>query len=101
MSEEKILGKIESIHFGNHSDYPWFGLVITFSGPGWGVTSGIKYYINLDKDHKDDALELLYFIKGLLANAKVHDIYDLIGKPVEVELDHNAFKDFRILEEVL
>lgn len=100
MSEEKILGKIESIHFGNHLDYPWFGLVITFSGPGWGVTSGIKYYINLDKDHKDDALELLYFIEGLLAKAKVHDVYDLIGKPVEVELDHNTFKDFRILEEV-
>lgn len=54
-----------------------------------GVTSGAKYYINLDKDHKDDALELLYFIEGLF------------GKPVEVELDHNMFKDFRILEEVL
>lgn len=101
MSEEKILGKIESVHFGNLGDYPWFGLGIAFSGHGWGVSSGTKYYINLDEDHKGAALELLYFIEGLLAKANVHDVYDLIGKPVEVELDHNTFKDFRILEEVL
>lgn len=101
MNEKKILGKIESVHFGEHIDYSWFGLELTFGGPGWGVTSGTKYYINLDKDHKEAALELLYFIEGLLTKAGVYDVYGLIGKPVEVELDHNMFKDFRILEEVL
>lgn len=33
---QKILGKIESVRFGEHVDYPWFGLEIAFSGRGWG-----------------------------------------------------------------
>ena len=98
---KKILGKIEKVHFGKHSDYPWFGLELTFSGPGWGISTGTKYYLELEDNYKEDSLKLLYFIEGLLTKAKVDDISWLKGKPVEVEIEDQTFKSFRILEEVL
>ena len=37
----------------------------------------------------------------ILKDAKVNYISELINKPVEVTIDKNCFKDFRILTEVL
>jgi hypothetical protein len=41
------------------------------------------------------------YISKLLNEAKVHNVYELKGIPVEVTLENNTFKDFRILTEVL
>lgn len=98
---KKMLGKIEKVHFGKHPDYPWFGFELTFGSSGWILSTGTKYYLELKDDYKEDSLKLLYFIEGLCAKAKVDDVYGLKGKPVEVEIEDQTFKSFRILEEVL
>lgn len=40
-------------------------------------------------------------VAAILKDAKVSSVSGLIGKPVEVTLEGNLFKDFRILTEVL
>ena len=41
------------------------------------------------------------FINDILKAAKANYVSELINKPVEVIIENNAFKDFRILTEVL
>ena len=40
-------------------------------------------------------------VEEILKAAKVNYVSELVGKPVEVTLVNSAFKDFRILTEVL
>lgn len=108
---EKILGKIEKAEFGNPLyDYPFlFGLYLTFSlGNGMYVSDGGCNLINLSakckwtSEERKNAIEkMVDQIRDILIDAKVTDVKDLVGKPVEVELDANMFKSFRILKEVL
>ena len=50
------------------------------------------------KHYHELTLDELYEI---LKDAKVNYVSQLVGKPVEVEIEDNMFKDFRILTEVL
>lgn len=45
--------------------------------------------------------EICRRLSKILNEAKVTDVSNLVGIPVEVTLDGNSFKDFRILTEVL
>ena len=102
---------IEQAKFGNViTDYPFlFGLYLSFRlGDGTYISDGGRNMVNISKDCKwssDDrknAIEkMVDDIRNILIDAKADDIHDLIGKPVEVELDGNTFKSFRILTEVL
>lgn len=47
------------------------------------------------------ALETIEYIVRTLEHAKVEKVSQLVGKPVEVTLEGNMFKSFRILTEVL
>ena len=107
----KILGKITSAEFGSFSDMPFlFGLKLEFKlADGACVGSGGKYTENFSKSCKwsseieknkriTELMESIYFI---LNDAHVCDVSGLKNIPVEVILDRNSFKDFRVLTEVL
>ena len=106
----KILGKITFAEYGTIRDYPFLiGLQVGFSlADGCGIMDGGKYTVNISKECKwtdserkeaiTDSIDKIY---ELLNAAKVNYVSDLIGKPVEVEIEKNTFKSFRILTEVL
>ena len=98
---EKILGKINFAEFGTFKDYPFLiGLQLGFIfSDGTGIMTGGRY-----TTHINSTVELekrIRCINVILKEAKVQYISQLIGKPVEVTIDNNTFKDFRILTEVL
>jgi len=106
----KILGKITRAEFGTDKDHPFMiGLQLSFSFHGSGVSDGGKYTLNIDKkcraweqnERSQTVTEMIENIYDLLNTAKVNYISQLVGKPVEVTLEDNLFKEFRILTEVL
>lgn len=107
---EKILGKIDFAEYGQMRDYPFLiGLHLGFKlGDGRGVMDGGKYTVNISKECRWDELDRLEAVTKsvekvdqILKDAKCHYVSGLINKPVEVVIENNTFKDFRILTEVL
>lgn len=108
--EKKFLGKITSAEFGKINDYPMYmGLLLEFTLDGnRHVGDGGKFTINMSKDCKwsakerrDAIEEQMDTIYKLLNDAKVRTVSQLKDKPVEITVENNTFKDFRILTEVL
>lgn len=108
--EEKLLGKIESAEFGHYPDRPFLvGLQLCFSFKRSGVCDGGKYTVNISPECRWESNEERHeafvhcfdYLDMILNDAKVNYVSELKGKPVEVLLVNNAFKDFRILTEVL
>ena len=106
----KILGKITSAEYGRIGDYPFlFGLQLTFHlSDGTSIGSGAVYTINIssecrweENERREAITRNIEFVNSILEDAKVSHISDLINKPVEVTIEKNTFKDFRILTEVL
>lgn len=106
----KILGKITKAEYGMVRDYPFlFGLQLYFSlGDGTSVGCGGKYTINIaegckwtTEDRRCEITESVDEVYRILKDAKVNFVSELVGKPVEVEIEKNTFKNFRILTEVL
>jgi hypothetical protein len=110
---EKKLGKIENISFG-YGGYQdcMLGLSVTLGNGEWGVqdfkgnwdAESIKvteYTQWTETDRDRDYSNLVRFISKLLKQAKVSNIEQLKGKPVEVTFDSNLLKEWRILTEVL
>lgn len=107
---EKLLGKITSAEFGTIRDYPFLiGLQLRFKMDGSSVGDGGRYTVNISDEYKWESSDekfnayekVLKSVNGLLKDAKANYVSELIGKPVEVTLESNTFKDFRILTEVL
>lgn len=109
---ENRLGKIESIHFGfGGYDDAQVGLSVTFSFGGCGVgsfkgvwSSSVKvteYTKWTEEDRSKQIVETFWFIEGLLKAAKKTTLEQLKGVPVEIVLENNSLKSWRILEEVL
>lgn len=108
---EKMLGKIGFAEFGTLKDYPFLiGLQLGFSmnGGGYAVCDGGKFTVNISKEYKweNQTREVaitasLERVEEILKAAKANYVSELVGKPVEVTLVNNTFKDFRILTEVL
>ena len=107
---EKILGKITKAEYGMVNDYPYlFGLQLYFKlGDGTSIGCGSRYTENIGGACKWTAEERqcaitksVDDIHRILKDAKVDYVSELVGKPVEVEIEKNTFKDFRILTEVL
>ena len=108
--DEKILGKIDFAEYGTVKDYPFLiGLQLGFKlGDGCGIMDGGKYTVNIDKhcrwEESDKAIAVTASVEKvhqILKDAKVNYISQLVNKPVEVIIEENTFKDFRILTEVL
>lgn len=110
---EKRLGKIEEVSFG-HGGYQnaMIGLHFIFSGGSWGVGHSddawdaemIKWSEHCkwteesrDKQYSDIVRRLSLYLK----QAKVHNVNQLKGIPVEITFDGNIMKEWRILTEVL
>ena len=108
---QKVLGKIQSAEYGLLDGCPlYFGLILAFSinGGSQGCNSSTKYMFNISKDCKwiennrsDAVAGLVDDLHSVLKAAKVNYVSELAGKPVEITLDGNLFKGFRILTEVL
>ena len=69
---------------------------------------GGKYTVNISPECKweefsrvDTIVKTVEFVNKILKDAKVNHVSELINKPVEVLIENNMFKDFRILTEVL
>ena len=106
----KVLGKITSAEYGMVSDYPFlFGLQIRFKlSDGTSIGCGSRYTENISEACKWTTAERQYGITmcvdkiyQILQDAKVNYVSQLVNKPVEVVIEKNTFKDFRILTEVL
>lgn len=112
---EKVLGKISHASFGicGYQDAA-LGLSLTFSlsGGSSGVsTTKAAWDVNrmecsefskwTEDDRDKQYVEIMRHLSDLLNDAKVTDVSKLVGIPVEVTLDNNTFKEFRILKEVL
>lgn len=108
--KENILGKITTAEFGMVRDYPFlFGLQLYFSlGDGTSIGCGSKYTVNISKEcrweeseRREAITKNIEELNKILRDAKVCHVSDLVNKPVEVEIENNTFRDFRILTEVL
>jgi hypothetical protein len=108
--EEKVLGKIDSVEFGQVNGHEFLiGIQLTFTGNWGGIGCGSKYTVNLnerawektDENLGDYLIKQMKFIDSLLKSAKVKTVSALKGKPVEVTMENRMFKDFRILTEVM
>lgn len=110
--EEKVLGKIIWAEFGTVEDFPFlFGLQLGFSTTECGVDDGSKYTVNIDSNCKSWSspeeraatiiTHVVLSVKKVLDDAKVNYVSELVGTPVEVLMENNEFKDFRILTEIL
>lgn len=106
----KVLGKINFAEFGTIKDCPFLiGLQLGFKlGDGGCVMDGGRYTVNIDKQCRWEESERQQAITvniedvyRTLNEAKVNYVSQLINKPVEVEIEANTFKCFRILTEVL
>lgn len=106
----KLLGKISDVRFGFIPDYPFlFGLDLTFRlSDGSGIGTGGKYTVNIsevckwsEEERNAALIDMINQIIKIMKDAKITNISDLKNKPVEVTIDRNTFKDFRILTEVL
>lgn len=106
----KLLGKISDVRFGFIPDYPFlFGLDLTFKlsdssyiGTGGQYTVNISEACKWSEEERNAALiDMINQVIKVMKDAEITNISDLKNKPVEVTIDQNMFKDFRILTEVL
>lgn len=105
----KELGKITFAEFGTVRDYPFLiGLQLGFRMDGSGVMDGGKYTVNISPECKwkemnreATIIKSIEEVNRILKDAKVNYVSELLNKPVEVTMECNTFKDFRILTEVL
>ena len=105
----KELGKITFAEFGTVRDYPFLiGLQLGFRMDGSAVMDGGKYTVNISpeckwKEMNRDAtiIKSIEEVNRILEDAKANYVSELLNKPVEVTMEDNTFKDFRILTEVL
>jgi len=109
----KELGKISSAEFGTIDDYPnMIGLQLHFAlgGGTSAIGDGGIHTVNISKSmwegkaksHRNAyAFLALSAVLNVLTEAKVYHVSQLKNKPVEVVIEGNVFKSFRILKEVL
>lgn len=109
VTEEKLLGKIDYAEFGLYPDRPFlYGLMLGFSFPGEGVSDGGKYTVNIspncrweESERQEAITKQAEHLRDILKDAKCNYVSELKNKPVEVIIQNNTFKSFRILTEVL
>lgn len=105
----KELGKITFAEFGTVRDYPFLiGLQLGFRMGGSAVMDGGKHTVNVSPEANWTELnreatitKSIEEVDRMLKDAKVNYVSELKNKPVEVTMEGNTFKDFRILTEVL
>lgn len=104
------LGKIASVRFGwgGYND-AMLGLSLTFEMSGTAVQTfvgawGIKRSDRCQWSEEERLKELgeaVMKLGEMLEKSHKTDVHQLVGTPVEVTLERNMLKDWRLLEEVL
>lgn len=107
---EKKLAKLRAVTFGKggYQD-AMIGITFDIGGDGWGIGDfwgswAIERSIYSKWTESDRVTELgdvVMRINSLLEDAKVNDVSELKGTPVEVTLEGNTLKSWRVLKEVL
>ena len=106
----KNLGKITFAEYGTIKDHPFLiRLQLGFKlGDGTSVMDGGSNTVNINEECRWEEAEReaaitvnIEKVYKILKDAKVNYVSQLINKPVEVTINQNCFKDFRILTEVL
>ncbi|MEH6891895.1 hypothetical protein V7024_19835 [Bacillus sp. JJ864] len=107
----KFLGKIVKAEFGAWRDRSFMmGLQLEFRFDGnCGVNCGGRHLVNISEQCQWDSEEqkhkafqrVLEETKGILKDAKVNTVSELVGKPIEITIEDQMYKEFRILTEVL
>ncbi|MGH1313721.1 hypothetical protein ACQVWH_12360 [Bacillus toyonensis] len=107
----KFLGKIVKAEFGTNRDRPFLmGLQFEFRFDGnSGVNCGGRHLVNVSEHCKWDSQEqkntayqkVLKDLQTILDEAKVNTVSELAGKPIEITIENQMYKEFRILTEVL
>jgi len=103
----KFLGKIEEVRYGKSEDN--FGLTVLLNFDGNMVQDNIllTHYlpdeIEIDKveDVIMESFRLQQKLRVLLKDAKCDFVDELKGKPVELIIEGNILKSWRILKEVI
>lgn len=110
MEKLDSLGKIQSVKFGSGGyQNAQFGIWFTFGADGWGVSDGMGVWQGkpsdsakwTEQDKKEKMFEIMEYIERLLKEAKVSEVHELEGVPVEIKWDGMALKSWRILTEVI
>lgn len=113
MATGKYLGKIARVYIGEggYQD-SMFGISFSLSfdtgssiGDFWGAwgpriecTAHCKW---TDADRRSQIADAFWRLAKLMHDAKVQDAAKLAGVPVEVEIEGNILKSWRVLTEVL
>lgn len=110
MSEEKLLGRISAASFGvgGYQD-AMIGLSLSFDLKGCGIGefrgtwSGKRSEFAkwTDESRIEDLGKIVMQIDGILRDAKKKDVAALVGTPVEVTIEGNTLRSWRVLTEVL
>ena len=106
MAEEKVLGWISSAKYGLLHDRDYLiGLQLEFSGKWGSVGDGGMFLVCFSKT-LGNATPTLVTQMQMKVNEILHDahknyVHELVGVPVEVIMECNTFKFFRILTEVI
>src|SRR5690349_154756 len=107
------LGKIQAVTVGMGGyQEAMFGVGFTLGGEGWGVNDWWGFWSRSQmkrsehckwtEDERLDALRDTFVrLDALMKDAKVTDSARLKGVPVEVVIEENTLKSWRILTEVL
>jgi hypothetical protein len=108
---ETRLGKISNIRLGDGGyDDAMFGVSVTLSLDGGttgvqdfkGAWKSYPKYANYTEENLAEAHITAYsWLRNLMKEAKVSDFIKLKGIPVEVTMDGNLLKSWRVLTEVL
>ena len=110
---EKRLGKIKNVRFGigGYQDCQ-LGVHFELGGDSWGVTDSHsvwdptrvkceEYTQWTEEDRNKQMNDIMRYVSSLLYEAKVDNVNDLKGKPIECTFDGVILKEWRILTEVL
>lgn len=111
MSTVKELGRITAATFGfGGYDDAMIGLSISIGGKSWGsgdfkgewahkeVPQGAKWTAESRLTRLGEAV---LYLRDLLVAAKVKDVAELVGVPIEATFDGTRLQSWRVLEEVL
>lgn len=106
---ETVLGKLTNVTFGLNDGR--IGLFYTLSGASCSSSSNccwdpeqvtVDNYTSWTEADRDKQLaEIMRKVSKLLAQAKVNDVSQLNGIPVEFTFENNMLSNWRILTEVL
>lgn len=99
---EKILGKLTNVKFGSGGyDGAMFGLTVTLEMGHSSCMDFIGVWKHPNEAQRPAHADTMMSLIELMEQARVDEVHELEGIPVEVTMDGSVMKSWRVLEEVL